>query len=259
MSSPFDGLSVIVITKNAEKDIEKCLSSVGWTNNKIVVDSGSEDKTCEIAKKCGAKVIYQDWLGFGPQKQFAIEQAPTDWVLCLDADEYLSKDLSNELQSLIQMNNFSYDAYRIPRSNKFMGRFLRHGEGYPDWSLRLFNRRAAKWSNDLVHEKVIGVNGDLSVGLLSGDLMHNSAESISQYIQKQNHYTDIQALEIVKRNKTVSLRHLIINPTIRFLKYYFLKMGCLDGLAGFVHITIGCIFVFIKYAKAMTYQLSEKR
>lgn len=254
MSSPFDGLSVIVITKNAEKDIEKCLSSVAWVNNKIVVDSGSEDKTCEIAKKCGAKVIHQDWLGFGPQKQFAIEQAPTDWVLCLDADEYLSKNLSDELQSLIQARKFAYDAYRIPRSNKFMGRFLRHGEGYPDWSLRLFNRRTAKWSNDLVHEKVIGIRRDLSVGSLHSDLMHNSAESISQYIRKQNVYTDIQALEIIKRGKTIHLRHLIINPLVRFLKYYFLKMGCLDGAAGFIHIAIGCIFVFIKYAKAMALQ-----
>lgn len=254
MPSTFDTLTVVVITKNVEKDIEKCLSSASWVKNIIVVDSGSEDKTCEIAKNCGAKVIHQDWLGFGPQKQFAIEQAPTDWVLCLDADEYLSKDLSNELQSLIQTKNFVYDAYRVPRSNKFMGRFLRHGEGYPDWSLRLFNRRAAKWSNDLVHEKVIGISGDLSVGSLSGDLMHNSAESISQYIRKQNLYTDIQALEIVKRNKAVSVRHLIINPMVRFFKYYLLKMGCLDGMPGFVHIAIGCIFVFIKYVKAMILQ-----
>ncbi len=255
MSSICENLSLIVITKNAEKDIEKCLSSASWIKNKIVVDSGSEDLTCDIASRCGAKVVYQKWLGFGPQKQFAVDLSTTDWVLCLDADEYLSETLSKNLQTLFaKKTNISCEAYRISRSNKFMGHFLRHGEGYPDWSLRLFNRHVAKWSNDLVHEKVVGVNGNVHVGCLKGDLFHNSAESISDYIKKQNFYTDIQALEIVKRKKYVSIRHLVINPMVRFFKYYFLKMGCLDGLAGFIHITIGCIFVFIKYVKVMALQ-----
>lgn len=247
-----NNISVVVITKNAEKDIEKCLTSVSWIKNKIVVDSGSDDCTCSIAKKHGALVIHKDWLGFGPQKRFAVDQSPTDWVLCLDADEFLSPELSIELQSLFNNDNYlTCDAYKIPRSNMFMGRYLKHGEGYPDWSLRLFNRHKANWSCDQVHEKVEPTSTSFSVGTLNGDLFHNSAESISQYIAKQNRYTDIQANNILLQGKKLSTRHLLLNPTIRFIKYYFLKRGCLDGIPGFVHIVIGCIFVFLKYVKVM--------
>ena len=136
-----------------------------------------------------------------------------------------------------------------------MGRFLRHGEGYPDKSVRLFNKHLARWSNDSVHEKVESINNNiLSIDSVYGDLMHNSAESISQYILKQNLYTDLQAQKILESKRRISVRHLIVNPTIRFFKYYFLKKGFLDGVAGFVHITIGCVFVFIKYAKVLSLQ-----
>lgn len=255
MHTVFCNLSVVVITKNAEKDIDKCLSSVAWIKNKIIVDSGSDDHTCDIAREHDALVIHKDWMGFGPQKRFAVEQSPTDWVLCLDADEFLSDELVQNIKMLFKDgDSLSYDAYRIPRSNKFLGRFLRHGEGYPDWSLRLFNKQKANWSLDLVHEKVQAVDRTMRVGVLKGDLLHNSAESITQYIEKQNRYTDIQAQEIFQQGKTVSIRHLLLNPAVRFIKYFFVKLGCLDGIAGFIHITIGCIFVYLKYAKVMAYQ-----
>lgn len=245
-------LTLVVITKNAENCLEKCLKSADWIAHKVIVDSGSTDRTVVIAKLAGAKVIHQDWLGFGPQKQFAVMQAPTDWVLCLDADEFLSPELSQSLQAIFDQKKL-LDAYKFPRSNKFLGRFLKHGEGYPDWSLRLFNKTKARWSDDLVHEKVVAIGGEpLKVGKLYGDLMHESGESISHYIEKQNRYTDIQARQMIESRKNVSCSRLIFSPLMRFLKFYFLKRGFLDGLPGFVHILIGCFAAFLKYLKVIS-------
>ena len=247
-------ITLVVITKNAGSSFEKCLQSAHWIPNIVVVDSGSADDTVEIAKRAGAKVIHQDWLGFGPQKQFAVMLAPTDWVLCLDADEFLSPELSNSLQSLFEQNEL-LDAYKFPRSNKFLGRFLKHGEGYPDWSLRLFNRTKARWSEDLVHEKVVTIGSEpLKVGKLNGDLMHESGESISHYIEKQNRYTDIQARLMIEKGKRVSCFRLIFSPILRFVKFYFAKKGFMDGLPGFVHISIGCFAAFLKYLKVIAHQ-----
>ena len=244
-------LTLVVITKNAAECLEKCLKSADWIENKIVVDSGSSDNTVQIAQEAGAKVIYQEWLGFGPQKQFAVMQAPTDWVLCLDADEFLSPELSQSLRTLFDSKEL-LDAYKFPRSNKFLGRFLKHGEGYPDWSLRLFNKTKAQWSNDLVHEKVIAINEPLKIGELTGDLLHESGESISHYIEKQNRYTDIQAQLIIENKKKVSCSQLIFSPLMRFVKFYFVKRGFMDGLPGFAHITIGCFAAFLKYLKVIS-------
>ena len=245
-------LTLVVITKNAAKCLENCLKSADWIENKIVVDSGSSDNTVDIAKRAGANVIHQEWLGFGPQKQFAVMQAPTDWVLCLDADEFLSQELSQSLKSLFEQNEL-LDAYKFPRSNKFLGRFLKRGEGYPDWSLRLFNKTKARWSDDLVHEKVVAIgSGPLKVGKLSGDLMHESGESISHYIEKQNRYTDIQAQLMIEKGVKVTGSRLIFSPFMRFVKFYFIKRGFLDGLPGFVHIAIGCFAAFLKYLKVIS-------
>ena len=179
-------LSVVLITLNAGHQLEECLSSVSdWADEIVVVDSGSTDNTTEIAEQFGANVIQQKWLGFGPQKQFAIEQAKNDWVLCLDADERVSSNLQASIVHLLAAQP-SHQAYRFPRCNKFLGKYLRHGEGYPDWSLRLFNRRFAHWSDDEVHEKVL-VQG--AVGNLASDLMHDSAETLESYLTKHNRYT----------------------------------------------------------------------
>ena len=256
MNKGKDSLSLVVITKNAAWSLAKCLQSAEWIPNKVVVDSGSTDDTVQVAKRAGASVVHQEWLGFGPQKQFAVKLAPTDWVLCLDADEFLSPELSLSLKSLFEKEQLC-DAYEFPRSNKFLGRFLKHGEGYPDWSLRLFNKNKARWSDDLVHEKVVALEGVLKVGRLNGDLMQESGESISHYIDKQNRYTDIQSHLIIEKGKRVSCLRLIFSPFLRFVKFYFFKRGFLDGLPGFVHIVIGCMSVFLKYLKVIANQRVE--
>nr|WP_276539192.1 glycosyltransferase family 2 protein [Chromobacterium alkanivorans] len=237
-------ISVVLITKNAETSLEKCLDSVGFADEIVLVDSGSTDRTLAIASAYKAKVIHQDWLGFGPQKQLAVQAASHDWVLCLDADEWLSTELVNEIKDVL--DNPQATAFQFPRCNRFMGRFLKHGEGYPDWSLRLFHRGHARWSDDLVHEYVIA---DGPVHRLRHDLMHESGEDIALYLSKQNRYTSLQAEQLLQRGKRVGIAKLILSPLLRFLKFYFFRRGFLDGVPGLVHISIGCFNSYIKYAK----------
>ncbi|HBE93359.1 MAG TPA: glycosyltransferase family 2 protein, partial [Gammaproteobacteria bacterium] len=210
----------------------------------LILDSGSDDGTEGIAKNHGARFLHQDWLGYGDQKQAAVDHASHEWVLCIDADEWLSDELSTSIQSALQ--NPSHQAYTFARCNRFMGRWLRHGEGYPDLGLRLFNRRHARWSDDPIHEKVIA---DCPVGRLDGDLMHESETSLEDYLAKQNRYTSLQAAQMYKCGKKAGVGKLLFNPVFRFVKFYLFRLGFLDGLPGLVHISIGCFNTFIKYAK----------
>lgn len=237
-------LSVVIIALNAASQIEACLKSAAFADEIVVVDSGSRDDTREIALKYGARVLHQDWLGYGRQKQFAVEQASHDWVLCLDADERVSDPLRASIVEALRVPRFR--AYRMPRCNRFMGRWLRHGEGYPDWSLRLFDRRIARWSEDEVHEKVLAPS---PVGSLQGDLLHESQESLAAYLEKQNRYTSLQAEELGRRGKQATFGRLAVSPLLRFVKFYFLRRGFLDGVPGLVHTSIGCFNSFVKYAK----------
>jgi len=246
---PAHPFSVVIITLNAARQLEACLQSAAFADEIVVVDSGSSDATTEIALKYGARVIVQPWLGFGRQKQFAVSQARNDWVLCLDADERVSDSLRESIIDTLQQPRFT--AYKMARSNRFMGRYLRHGEGYPDTSLRLFERHHARWSDDAVHEKVLH---DAPVGTLQGDLLHESAESLPAYLDKQNRYTTLQAQTMYRAGRRAGLGQLLLSPLIRFVRFYFLRLGCLDGVPGLVHILIGCNNSFTKYAKLIALQ-----
>ncbi len=239
-------LSVAIITKNAAKELGPCLASAGFADEILVVDSGSSDGTAEFAAANSARVLQKEWLGFGPQKQFAVEAARHDWVLCLDADERVSERLRESILAALEAP--AADAYSMARCNRFMGRWLRHGEGYPDWSLRLFDRRHARWSADPVHEKVIS---DSPPARLVGDLLHESAETLAGYLDKQNRYTSLQAEALYTAGNRASVVQLLFSPCLRFIKFYFLRLGFLDGSAGLVHILIGCGNSFHKYAKLM--------
>ena len=243
-------LSVVMITCNAAHCVARSLSSLSHIADEIiVVDSGSQDNTTEMAQKFGAKVIRQPWLGFGPQKQFAVQQASFDWVLCIDADEWLSEELQKSILNV--KRHPLYFAYKMPRRNRFLGRFLHHGEAYPDENLRLFHRNYAKWSDDVIHEKIIPV---CKVGLLSGDLLHDSAETLHSYLEKQNRYTTLQAQQLVEKGKRISIFKAISSTLFRFIKGYFFRLGFLDGFAGFVHLTIAASNSFFKYTKAIEMQ-----
>lgn len=237
-------LSVVVITLNAERQLANCLASVAFADELLVVDSGSTDATLDIAKRHGARVLHQPWLGFGKQKNYAVTQARHRWVLCLDADERISEALRDSIRAALA--NPQFQAYEMPRRNRFMGRWLRHGEGYPDRSVRLFDRERAQWSNDAVHEKVI-VRG--STGRLAGDILHESEAGLADYIDKQNRYTTLAAETLHRRGTHAGLMRLLVSPFFRFMKLYFFRLGFLDGFAGLVHIAIGCFNSFVKYAK----------
>jgi glycosyltransferase involved in cell wall biosynthesis len=194
------GLSAVIITLNEERRIQKAIESVALVDEVLVVDSGSQDQTCAIAQGLGARVLHQAWLGYGAQKQFAAELATYDWVLCIDADEWISDELEVAIREVFPEPELF--AYKMARCNRFLGRWLRHGEGYPDYNLRLFHRAHARWSQDPVHEHVLTEN---PVGSLDGDLMHESEESLEQYLAKQNQYTTLQAEQLYQSGKRFSL------------------------------------------------------
>ena len=245
-------LSVAIITLNAATQLAACLESVRFADEIVVVDSGSDDGTQALAERHGARVIAQDWLGFGPQKQFAVEQASHDWVLCLDADERVTPALQASIENALKSP--STTAFRFARRNRFLGRYLGHGEGYPDWSMRLFDRRQARWSNDAVHEKV---ETQCSVGELAGDLLHDSAESLASYLNKQNRYTTLAADMALAEGKRASFGRIAFSPLVRFIKFYFIRQGFRDGLPGLIHIVIGCFNSFMKYSKMLERQNSD--
>lgn len=241
-------LSLVLITRNAASQLDACLASArDLVDDIVVLDSGSVDATVAIAERHGARVAEQAFVGFGPQKQAAVALARNDWVLCLDADERLTPELAASIRAALAAP--AQAAYRFNRRNRFFGRYLRHGEAYPDVSLRLFDRRQARWSDDTVHEKVVVAGG--GIGQLAGDLLHDSAEDLASYIAKQNRYTDMQAQALFAAGKRAGMFKLVASPATRFLRFYFFKLGVLDGAAGFAHIAIGSFFAFVKYAKLM--------
>lgn len=242
-------LSAVIITKNAAAQIGECLASLAFADEVLVVDSGSTDGTADIARTAGARVIAKAWLGYGRQKQFAVEQARHDWVLCLDADECVSDALRASIIAALAAPRAT--AYDMARCNRFLGHWLRHGEGYPDWSLRLFDRRHARWSADPVHEQVLA---NARPARLSGDLLHDSAETLDGYLDKQNRYTTLQAAAMRAAGKRAGIGRLLLSPLARFVKFYVFRLGFLDGVAGLVHIAIGCMNSFNKYAKLLALQ-----
>jgi len=239
-------LSVAIITLNAAKQLPACLASVAFADDIVVLDSGSSDGTQSLAAGLGARVVEGDWPGYGAQKHKAVGLARHDWVLCLDADERVSAPLRQAIEAALTGPMPSHLAWRMARSNRFMGRFLRHGEGYPDWSLRLFHRAHARWSDDPVHEKVLT---DAAVGTLAGDLLHESAESLDAYLAKQNRYTSLQAEQLAAAGRSAGWAQIALSPLARFVKFYLLRRGFLDGVPGLVHIAIGCFNSMMKYAK----------
>jgi len=242
-------LTVAVIALNAEAQLGELLASVDFADEVLVVDSGSTDGTVGLAQSRGARVIRQEWLGFGRQKQFAVSAARNDWVLCLDVDERVTPRLAQSIREALAGGRFK--AWRMARRNRFLGTWLSHGEGYPDWSLRLFHRAHASWSNDEVHEAVLTT---AEVGRLDGDLLHASAEDVATYMAKQNRYTTLHAEALYRQGVRAGYAKLFINPVARFLKFYVIKLGFLDGGPGFAHVVIGCNNTFHKYLKLIELQ-----
>jgi glycosyltransferase involved in cell wall biosynthesis len=246
-------VSAVLITRNAAPVLEACLDSLAFADEVVIVDSSSTDGTADVAQRKGARVVQKEWLGFGRQKQFAVEQASHDWVLCLDADERVSPELARSIERALAAP--VSPVYRMARRNRFLGRWLAHGEGYPDWSPRLFNRMNARWSDDLVHEKVLFA---VTPGTLQGDLMHDSFDDLAAYLERQNRYTTLAARQAFEQGRSANVLHLFLSPVVRFVKFYIMRLGFLDGLPGLLHISIGCMNSYMKYMKLIELRQSQK-
>ena len=239
-------ISGAIITFNEEKNIKRCIDSLKEVCDEIVVvDSLSSDNTVSIAKELGAKVINQKFLGHIAQKQLAVDNCSNDWILSLDADEELSKELIKELKELIK-KPLSAEAYSMPRVSFHLGRWIRHGGWYPDRKTRLFNKQKAHWGGYNPHDKVI-VNGETKK--LKNDIRHYVFKDLRHNIDTNNSYSSIMAEDLYKNGKKFSMMLLLFKPLGKFLETYVYKRGFLDGLPGFI-IAVGAAYsMFLKYAK----------
>ena len=238
------GLSACIITYNEADRIEACLQSVSFCDEIIVVDSHSTDATRELAARLGARVIERDWPGYRSQKQFAVESASNDWVLCLDADERVSEKLRGEIEALRKADFPRFSGWWVPRITDYFGRFLRHGNAYPDRLIRLFDRRRGGWSGYEIHENT-RVTGP--VGKLHGDLEHYSYRSLTDHHLRMTRYADLMAQALYDRGKRCGLAKVLINPQWRFFRGYCLRLGFLDGWRGLVFALVEANYVRRKY------------
>ncbi len=237
-------LSACIITYNEADRIEACLNSVRFCDEIVVVDSHSTDRTRELAQAFGARVIERDWPGYRSQKQFAIESAGNDWVLCLDADERVSERLRSEIEALRAGGFAGCAGWSVPRITDYFGRFLRHGNAYPDRLIRLFDRRRGGWIGYEIHENT-RVQGP--VGRLRGHLQHYSYRSLTDHQLRMQRYADLMAGALYERGKRCGLGKVLLNPQWRFIRGYFLRLGFLDGWRGLVFALIEANYVRRKY------------
>lgn len=238
-------LSAIVITKNEAAKIGACLDSLAFCDERIVVDSGSSDDTVALAQAKGARVETHAWQGFGAQKNFALSLAGGDWVLSLDADERVSLELAGQIAAAIA--DAQADGYEMPRLSTFCGRPMRHSGWYPDYVLRLFRRGRARFSDDLVHERVIC---DGPVRRLSAPLTHHPVERLEDALSRMDRYSTAGADMVLASGRRVSFMTGLLRGLWTFFRTYVLRLGFLDGREGFLLAVANAEGTYYRYMKA---------
>jgi glycosyltransferase involved in cell wall biosynthesis len=237
-------LSVTIITRNEAADIGEALASVRWADEIVVVDSESTDDTVAIAREVTDRVVVRAWPGYVAQKNFAASLATHDWILSLDADERVTPALATEIQATLA--HPAHAAYRMPRVTWHLGRWIRSTDWYPDNQLRLFDRRAARWTGQYVHE-ALTVEG--SVGQLHGAIQHFAYRDISDHLETIDRYTTLAARQMRESGRRASLLQLAGHPPLAFLRNYFALGGIRDGTPGLIISTMNAYYVFLKFAK----------
>ena len=238
-------LSVTIITKNEAADIGAALASVAWADEIVVVDSRSTDDTVAIARRHTERVVVRDWPGYVAQKNYAASIAANDWVLSLDADERVTPELASEIRALVA--GAPRDAaYRIPRVTWHLGRWIRTTDWYPDYQLRLYDRRAAEWTGAYVHEAV-AVRGP--VGQLRGELQHYAYRDIADHLETIDRYTTLAARQLDESGRRAGVLDVAVHPPLAFLRNYLARGGFRDGEVGFVISRMNAYYVFLKFAK----------
>lgn len=240
-------LSVIVITKNEAANIRACLESVSWADEIIVVDSGSQDDTVAICREFTPHVYSHDWPGFGPQKNRALGYATKDWVLSLDADERVTPELRREIEEILSRKDL-IAAYDIPRLSSYCGRFMRHSGWHPDFVTRLFRRGSARFSDDLVHERLL-VEGQTAQ--LGGMLLHHAYDDLEQVLRKLDHYSSAGAQMMHQRGRQATLSGAVLRGLWSFVRTYFFRAGFLDGREGFMLAVSNAEGTYYRYLKLM--------
>ena len=238
-------ITATIITFNEERNVARVIESLRCCDEILVLDSGSNDRTVEIAAKLGARVEEASWHGYAAQKNIAAELARNDWILSLDADESLSEALEAEIWQ-IKKAGPKFDGYTMPRLAQYLGRWILHSGWYPDRKVRLFDRRKAKWVGDFVHEsvKVMG-----RVGHLKSNLLHFTCNSLSEHLRSMDGYTTLAAQELASRGTEIGFNKLLLDPPWTFFRSYVLRLGFLDGVEGLAIAYMAALYNFVKFSK----------
>ena len=239
-------ISATIITLNEERNVARAIESLRCADEILIVDSGSTDRTMEIAENLGARVVESGWPGYANQKNFAADRASHDWILSIDADESISEGLEAEILEL-KKRGPRHDAYTMPRMAKYLGRWIRHSGWYPDRKVRLYHRGKATWVGKFVHESVKVEGG---VGHLESNLLHFTCDSLSEHLRTLDRYTTLAAQQLLESGEPFGFARILLSPPWTFFRTYVLKLGFLDGLEGLAIATMAAFYNFVKYAKA---------
>lgn len=242
------GISAILITKNEEANVARCLSSLSFAREIVVVDSGSDDRTEEICRRDPrVRWFREEWRGFGPQKNLALDRAEGPWIFSIDADEEATPELAREVAGIAERDDAGGPAgYLVSRRSFFGRKWIRYGGWYPDRTVRFWRKGAGRFNDRVVHESV---QLDGETGTLRGDLLHYTYRDIEDYLQRMNRYSSLGAAEMLKAGRKAGTLDLLLRPPFTFLKMLLLKRGVLDGAWGFRLATLYAMYTFAKYAK----------
>lgn len=243
---PLPGLSACIITFNEADRIDACLASLDFCDEIVVVDSGSTDGTAERAAALGARVLTRAFDGYRRQKDFAVQSARHDWVLCLDADERVTPALRQAITAA-RLQGFAAAGYRFARATEYFGAFLRHGNAYPDRVLRLFDRRQGGWRGEREIHEHVSVDG--TVARLAGDLEHRAYRSLADQLTRLERYARLMAEHDHARGRRATLLNLVVNPGWRFFRGFVLRAGFLDGWRGLIYAWVEANYVRQKFIK----------
>ncbi len=237
-------LSVVIVTKDEERNIEAALQSVSRFSEIIIIDDFSTDSTISIARKYTDNIFQIKWQGYARQKQSGIDKASMPWVLVLDADERVTEELADEIRTIIESS--SCNAFYIPRKNFFLGRWIRHGGWWPDYTLRLFRKDSAHMEQREVHEKIVAYG---KTAYCKNPMEHYTYREISGYIKKMDVYSSLAATELHQKGVSARLYQLVLKPPVTFLRMFLFQQGFRDGFHGFVLAVLYSLYTFLKYLK----------
>ncbi len=244
-SLSMEGITGVIISLDAEKTIEKAIDSLSFCDKIMVVDGGSVDETVSIAKRKGVILYERKFDNFKNQREFALSKVNTEWVIFLDADEVLEEELAREIKKRIEESRA--DGFYLNRISYFLGKLIHHGGWYPDYSLRVFRKNKARMSENIIHERVI-VDGRVEK-IEKGRIIHYTDPDLFHYLKKLNHYTELSAKELFEKGRRANFFDLTLRPFYFFIRMYFLKLGFLDGIQGFILAICSAFHTFMKYAK----------